>query len=958
MSEPNADRDRRVIQYTAALLSEDYPLDQLAARLCDALQREFSAELAFVALCTDPGAPLLVIATAGDLADERPVGSVVPEGAPALAAFHGGTPIALRSRSEFKAYASPTATDAGSGLFVSVWHGEQPLGVVAVVAKREAAYDEQDLRLLQAVARYFSIAARNRRNVDVFVEAKRRPTERYVMAAIAVVAILLSIAIWTNVALRAQEMVATARAAVLSQLHDTAAGLSHHIEDSAQLATSAAALYATVPHDRALVEETLTSLLRSAQSNSVFGIGVWYRPGHFAPGIALYGPYAARQGNLPVSITYQWMTAAYDYPAHPWYRLGMDSGGSLVYTEPYFDTDYVYVSAVRAFRSAGGSIDGVVTVDSIVQQYQSVIERDGSPRSLTYIVSPSNNVILTSQDDAVLAFARAHGAVARNVGKVPRAIFDAFLASRIGTDTVDFDSTLPYTGWTLRLAVDQATLTSSANRFRWLGIAAIALLWIFALSAIAFVWKSSRQVQHTVDLERQRVELTREIAERQRAEELLRERAYRDELTRLPNRSFVIAELQRMLERIRLDETGRFCVLYIDLDRFNVINDSLGHDSGDLVLVELGQRLSRAVGAGRLVGRLGGDEFVIVLPEASRAEAVRLAERILGLLRRAFTVKGHELFIGASIGIALVESQYTLPEEILRDADAAMYEAKRSGRSVFRIFDRSMHTRAVEALSMETDLRWALVRNEISAAYQPIVSIADGSIVGFEALARWNHPSRGSVPADKFITLAEQTGLIVDIDLRMLANVCATTKAWVQEFPELYLSVNASAAHLARTDDLSRVEQIIQASGFPLAALRLELTETAVMESRGKAEEVFAQLRSLGIGVLVDDFGTGYSSLGYLQRLPIEGLKIDRSFVSEMATNEKARAIVLAILAIAEALGMRVIAEGVETREELDRLRAIGITFAQGFYFSHAVGADEALAMLRESVAKSRPAVS
>jgi diguanylate cyclase (GGDEF)-like protein len=958
MSEAQAQRDRRLIQNTAALLSEDYPLDQLAARLCDALALELGAQLAFVALCTAPGDPLVVAAAAGEQADERPTGSTLSEGTPALAALRKGTPIALRSRAEFAAYANPAWSDAAAGMFVPIVHGEQPLGVLAVVSEREGAFDEQDLRLLQAVARYFGIAVRNRRNVDVLVRGKRRPTELYAIVAIAVVALLLSIAIWTNVALRAHEMIATARSAAFSHLQNTAAGLSDHIEDSSQLATSAAALFDGLPHDRALIENTLTSLLRSAQSSSVFGIGVWYEPGRFAPGVALYGPYAVRQGNAPVSITHQWMTAAYNYPAHPWYRLGIDAGGSVVYTEPYFDTDYVYVSAVRAFHDGSGRIAGVVTVDSILQQYQSVISRNGQPRWLTYITSQANHVILTSQDDAVLAFARAHGVVARNVGKVPRPIFEAFLASRIGSDTVTFASTLPYTDWTLRLAVDRATLTSDANRFTWLGIAAIALLWIFALSAIAYVRKSSRQVEHTVDLERQQVELTREIAERQRAEELLRERAYRDELTRLPNRAFVIAELQRMLERIRLDGAGQFCVLYIDLDRFNVINDSLGHDSGDLVLVEIGQRLSRAAGAGRLVGRLGGDEFVIVLPDARRPEAVKFAERILGMLRRAFTVNGRELFIGASIGIAPIDAQYSLPEEVLRDADAAMYEAKRSGRSVFRIFDRSMHTRAVEALSMETDLRWALVRNEIYAAYQPIVSIADERIVGFEALARWEHPSRGAVPAEKFITLAEQTGLIVDIDLRMLANVCAATKSWVQEFPDLYLSVNASAAHLARTDDLSRLEQIVSASGFPLAALRIELTETAVMESRGKAEEVFAQLRTLGIGVLVDDFGTGYSSLGYLQRLPIEGLKIDRSFISEMATNEKARAIVLAILAIAEALGMRVIAEGVESREELDRLRAIGIPFAQGYYFSHAVSADEALAMLRASSAKSRPAVS
>jgi EAL domain-containing protein (putative c-di-GMP-specific phosphodiesterase class I) len=276
-----------------------------------------------------------------------------------------------------------------------------------------------------------------------------------------------------------------------------------------------------------------------------------------------------------------------------------------------------------------------------------------------------------------------------------------------------------------------------------------------------------------------------------------------------------------------------------------------------------------------------------------------------------------------------------------------MYEAKRAGRSTYRIFDQTMHARALEALSMETDLRWALTRNEIYAVYQPIISLSDGRIAGFEALARWKHPTRGIVSPDSFIELAEHTGLIVDIDERILSEVCAQTRDWLEEFPDLYFAVNASAAHLARVDDLAGFRRIIDAAAYPSSSLRIELTETAVMESRGKAEEIFGRLRELGIGIMVDDFGTGYSSLGYLQRLPIEGLKVDRSFVNGMMHDEKACTIVLAIQAIAQALRLRVICEGVERREELDRLRAIGIEYAQGFFFSPGVEAEKALEMLR-----------
>jgi len=289
---------------------------------------------------------------------------------------------------------------------------------------------------------------------------------------------------------------------------------------------------------------------------------------------------------------------------------------------------------------------------------------------------------------------------------------------------------------------------------------------------------------------------------------------------------------------------------------------------------------------------------------------------------------------------------------VLRDADVAMYEAKRAGRGAYRIFDQSMRARAQEALSVETDLRWALVRNEISPAYQPIVSVADGAIVGFEALARWKHPTRGILAAEVFLNVAEQAGLIVDIDQRMLAAVCSKTRAWVQEFPQIFISLNVSAAHLARTGDLGVLQRVIEASEFPVSSLRLEVTESAVMESRGKPEDTFGALRELGVGIFVDDFGSGYSSLGYLLQLPIDGLKIDRSFVAAMTRNPKAAAIVNAILAIGEALGMRLIAEGVETPEEVDRLRAIGVPFAQGFYYGEPVEPDAALTMLRASQTK------
>ncbi|MBV8489800.1 MAG: GAF domain-containing protein, partial [Candidatus Eremiobacteraeota bacterium] len=330
MSEAQGERDRRLIQTTAALLSENYPFDQLAVRLCDALAREFSAPIAYVAVAASPRDPLIVAAVAGTQPDGRPVGFALDEGLPGTAAYRAGSPIVLRSRAEFDAYSSDAGlVTAASGMFVPIAYGDQTMGVIAVVSDREGAFDERDVRLLQAVARYFGIAVRNQLAVAAVAPEKPRATTVYVASTIVVIALLLSVVIWTNVALRAQQMVDNARTSAVSHLNDTAAGVANHINDSAQLATTAAAIFDELPHDRPLVEKTLESLLKSAQSSSVFGVGVWYAPGRFAAGVTLYGPYAARQGASPISITYQWMTPAYDYPSHPWYRLGIGGDGSL-----------------------------------------------------------------------------------------------------------------------------------------------------------------------------------------------------------------------------------------------------------------------------------------------------------------------------------------------------------------------------------------------------------------------------------------------------------------------------------------------------------------------------------------------------------------------------------------------------------------------------------------------------
>jgi diguanylate cyclase (GGDEF)-like protein len=945
MSEARAQRDRRLIQRTAALLSEDYPLDQLIARLCDALTSELTAEVTFVALSSDVTAPLRVSAVCGAHAGALDKEAAAADGTPAYAAFLSGTPISITDPDELRAYSRGAALAISSGIFVPIPHGDRTLGVLAVCSERPGAFDEQDIRIVTAIARYLGIAVRNQGG-DAGPVAHRGNLLTY--SIVVSIAIALSAFVWIVVVSRTQEFDRIARDAAMTQLRGTASAFSNYVNVSSQLAATEAEFFSTMPHDRRMVETTLVKFLRSTQSPSIYGTGVWYAPYRFAPNVHYYGPYAHRLSRGGILVTYDWMRPAYDFPAHAWYRIGIQAGGAIAYTEPYFDTDFVYVTVSRSFRGSDGKTDGVVTVGSTLAQLESTV-MSPLPHSLAYVTSAKGADLLTSDDNSLRAFAAAHGDAEKNVASISRATFAEFLNSRSGNDVEDLSVPLPVAGWQMHLAVDRRLLYATSQRARNAGFAVLAVTWLAVFAVLAAVRYARRSVERASDLEREQVELTREIADRKRAEERLRERAYHDELTRLPNRAFLIGELQRSLDALRIESGGCFAIVFIDLDRFNLINDSLGHDTGDLLLAEIATRLREIAGHDRVIARLGGDEFVVLLPGAGEAEAVEAAAHVLAVVRRPFAVSGHELFVTASAGVALADARYSMPEEILRDADAAMYEAKRAGRATVRVFDQSMHTRAMQTLALETDLRQGLPRNEIYAVYQPIVALADERVVGFEALARWQQPARGLVPTEEFIRVAEQTGLIADIDEAIIAQACDTARGWLAEFPDLYLSVNVSPAHLMRVDDLAVIRRVLERTAFPAVSLRAELTETAVMERGAKTESIFRQLRALGVGIMVDDFGTGYSSLAYLQRLPIEGLKIDRSFVAEMTRDEKAAEIVRAILAIAKALGLHVVAEGTETREEVEALRAMGVEYAQGYFFSRPLGAEAALAFVRES---------
>jgi diguanylate cyclase (GGDEF)-like protein/PAS domain S-box-containing protein len=423
-----------------------------------------------------------------------------------------------------------------------------------------------------------------------------------------------------------------------------------------------------------------------------------------------------------------------------------------------------------------------------------------------------------------------------------------------------------------------------------------------------------------------------EFMRRRHAEEQLAHQALHDELTGLPNRRLLLDRLERALKRTERHGM-RVAVLFMDIDDFKLINDGLGHQVGDELLVALSARLTRVLRSGdTLVARFGGDEFVVLCEDILEEEdAVRVAERVADAFSEPATIGDHELSVTASIGLAIGTALDADATALVRDADAAMYRAKEQGRGRIELFDQAMHARVMRRLGAESELRRAIGNEELRLHYQPIVAVDDGVPVGVEALVRWQHPERGLVPPAEFISLAEETGLIVPLGRWVIAEACREAAQWQGR---LSVSVNLSTRQLADRELVGFVSERLSESGLPAGSLVLEITESVLMQEVDSFVDALRALKALGVRLGLDDFGTGYSSLGYLRRFPLDVLKLDRSFVSELGDESAADSIIAAVIDMARALGMRVIAEGVETAEQLAILRRLGCHLAQGYHFA------------------------
>jgi diguanylate cyclase (GGDEF)-like protein/PAS domain S-box-containing protein len=448
-----------------------------------------------------------------------------------------------------------------------------------------------------------------------------------------------------------------------------------------------------------------------------------------------------------------------------------------------------------------------------------------------------------------------------------------------------------------------------------------------------------------------------DITARKKVEDQLLHDAFHDALTGLANRALFLDRLGLSLARAKRHQGFQFAVLYLDLDRFKLINDSLGHLRGDEALVAIAHNLATCVRPGDTVARLGGDEFAVLLDDLrNEADVEGLTRRIEERLAVPVQVDGQEVYINASIGIALGSAGYERPEEVLRDADAAMYRAKTLGRNRHEVFNEALHLEALDRLRLETDLRRAIQEERFGLHYQPIVSLADGRVVGFEALVRWRHPAWGLVPPSQFIQVAEETGLILPIGRWVLSEACERIHQWQREHPSdppLAINVNLSRRQLLQADLIEQIRRILETTGLAPETLQLEITESAILENPEGAVELLRHLKSLDIELCVDDFGTGYSSLSSLQEFPVSVLKIDRSFIRGMGPEGERDEIVRAVVGLAHSLHMQVVAEGVETEGQLERLRAMGCDYGQGYLLCHALDAEGVERFLDRAVPSS-----
>jgi diguanylate cyclase (GGDEF)-like protein len=740
------------------------------------------------------------------------------------------------------------------------------------------------------------------------------------LPVIFIAAALATLLLAANASSRISQNALQFQASQRVRLQDVQILIDDYFSHAIQLASAGEQTLAPVrSDDPAEAERIVAELFRSRQTPQIYGVGVFYAPGAFHGGTGpLFAVYdeAGPRGRMVQLVESR---SEYPYTRYEWYkRVATTAPLHIVYVGPYWENGKSFISTLEPLYRNGRFV-GAVTVDTLTATFKA---QDMDPP-------------LDPGDIAWLESSLHNGSWLLGTAPLPK-----------NGRRVDQARQLRYTGAYVHLSTDVSALDAEKKRIVSGSALLAGAVWLVAalLGTVSIVARRSREKSVSLELDRARLES--EIAIGKKVEMELRKAAYNDGLTGLPNRAAFLSRASDAIERVAHGD-GR-AVFFIDLDRFNIINETLGHLAGDDLLKMIAVRLRDVLAPEAWIARLGGDEFVVLASiEGSRAGA--LANRILVALQDPIGIGGRPVYTSASIGIVVLDATYRRPEDVLRDADIAMYEAKRLGRARYAVFDTAMRSRVAAESDLENDLRRAVERGEFLPYYQPIVDAQTQRAVSFEALARWQPPGGGLLEASQFIGHAERRGLVDAIDMAVLDDVCRDTHALFTHFPESTVAVNISARHLTAPGFATAIAASLRRHAVSPQRIKLEITETAIMSSTDEARSTLEALRGDGMQVVLDDFGAGHSSLAYLHRLPIAGLKIDRSFIAPLPGDANAVAIVRSIVALAHALGLYTVAEGVERADQLTALRDLGVAHAQGFLFSPAVALSAVLASARST---------
>lgn len=684
-----------------------------------------------------------------------------------------------------------------------------------------------------------------------------------------------------------------------------------------QLAVLCSQTLGNVRRDSTLLRTLTLETFRGHRDPDLYGLGVFFAPFMFDARTELVNDYVhsgsrrytAFDRILPGGIVEVYYATnrpdtVTDYLRDEWYRGAVASRGKINIEGPYTEDGRSFISVVQAFYR-GGHLAGVISVDTLEAWYKTMMTAAVAPGDIAWLQVGAN------------------GGWRLGTSSPPKDV----------TSRIDRSVPLRDSRAILHLSSDASGLVASNRQDVSTAIFLIAAIWGFAAIIARLLLQRWRTHEETIELELRQARLENEVVLAQTVSVELRKAAYTDALTGLPNRA---AFLEHAAAAFAQAGNGAgHAVLFIDLDHFNVVNETLGHLAGDELLRLIALRLASDA-PGVMLATLGGDEFVLVAHGDERA-AMKKAEQTLEVIATPLVLGGRNLRPHASIGIAFVGSGDAKPEDLLRDAGIAVNEAKRRGRRRIVVFDAAMRRQVADDAELETSLRHAIERHELVPYYQPIVNVSTGTIASFEALVRWNHPGRGTMDAGQFMPFAESHALVHEVDSLVLPQVVQHCATLFEVVPEATVAVNLSAAELSDRDLAGRIETLLDQHKISPSRLKLEITETSMMTPSDEATANLEHLRGIGVQLVLDDFGTGYSSLAYLQRLPVVGLKIDRSFVEHIAHDTRIEELVRNIVALAHTFSLYTVAEGVENQEQLDILSKLGVAFAQGYLYSPAV---------------------